>query len=63
MRILVTGGSGFIGSTLIKFLLQDKKNIILNVVKLSKFSIPESLNFTKKIPDYHFSFCLEKGDI
>tara|TARA_Y100000590_G_C15641774_1_gene985244 strand:- start:143 stop:1162 length:1020 start_codon:yes stop_codon:yes gene_type:complete len=54
MRILVTGGSGFIGSTLIKFLLQDKKNIILNVDKLSKFSIPESLNFTKKIKNYNF---------
>ena len=43
-KILITGGLGFIGSSLIKQLLKNKKNNILNIDKVSKVSSKESLN-------------------
>ena len=44
MKILITGGNGFIGSTLIKILLKNKNTDILNIDKVSKYSVSESLS-------------------
>ena len=35
MRILVTGGAGFIGSALIRYLIRETDNKVLNIDKLS----------------------------
>lgn len=35
MKILVTGGAGFIGSALIRYLMQSTNNIVINVDKLT----------------------------
>ena len=53
MRIIVTGGSGFIGSHLVHLLIK-KKHIVLNIDKLSKFSVDESLDDLKKNKNYNF---------
>lgn len=41
---LITGGCGFIGSALIRYLLRDKENIIINVDKISYASNKNSIN-------------------
>ena len=53
-KILVTGGCGFIASFLIKKLLKNKNNFILNLDALKKQSVPESLNEIKKNKNYKF---------
>jgi dTDP-glucose 4,6-dehydratase len=50
-NILITGGSGFIGTNLINYLLKKKKKIV-NIDKLSYASTPE--NFRKKNKNYQF---------
>lgn len=54
MKILITGGCGFIGSNFIKFILNKKKYKILNLDKLSEISMPESLNKIKNLNNYYF---------
>ncbi len=54
MRILVTGGLGFIGSHLIKKILTYKKNIVLNVDAKTYCSMPESLQNYKRNKNYLF---------
>ncbi len=53
-KILVTGGCGFIASFLIKKLLKNKNNLILNLDALKKQSVPESLNEIKNNNNYKF---------
>ena len=50
-KILITGGSGFIGSNLIEFLLK-KKIKVFNIDKISKISTPEK--FKPKSKNYFF---------
>ncbi len=52
--IVVTGGAGFIGSALIRFLLSDANNIIVNVDKLTYAGNLTSLSSVECQPDYHF---------
>lgn len=52
-KILITGGSGFIGSNLVNYLI--KKNYkICNIDKLSKVSTPEKFKVLKNKKNYKF---------
>ena len=55
-KILVTGGLGFIGSNLIKFLLKKNYSII-NIDKISYSSNPYNLKDIKKNKNYKFIKC------
>ncbi|MDK2876588.1 MAG: dTDP-glucose 4,6-dehydratase [Archaeoglobaceae archaeon] len=60
MKILVTGGLGFIGSNFIRYMLSKHENInIINIDKMSYGSNPENLKDFEK--DQRYSFI--KGDI
>ena len=54
MKIIVTGGLGFIGSALIRYLLNKTNNKILNIDILSKVSMPEALENLNKSKNYKF---------
>lgn len=58
-RILVTGGAGFIGSALLRFLLNHTETIIINVDKLTYAGNLQSLGAVSDSPRHH----LEKVDI
>jgi len=58
-NILITGGAGFIGSALIRFLIKNTEDSILNIDKLTYAGIPENLRDIDKSPRYKFV----KGDI
>jgi dTDP-glucose 4,6-dehydratase len=42
MRILVTGGAGFIGSAVIRHIIENTKHHVLNVDKLTYVSLLKS---------------------
>ncbi len=54
MRILVTGGAGFIGSALIRHLLKDNANDVLNYDKLTYAANLETLESVSQNRSYQF---------
>lgn len=60
MRLLVTGGAGFIGSNLILFLLSQKKDI--TVLNLDKLTYASDLSFLKPVEN-HKSYNFVQADI
>lgn len=59
MKIIVTGGCGFIGSAVVKTLIEPKKNTLINIDKLTYASNQFSLRNLGKKDSYFF----EKVDI
>ncbi|MDT3336866.1 dTDP-glucose 4,6-dehydratase [Shewanella sp. SP1S1-7] len=54
MRILITGGAGFIGSALVRMLIEQTESVVLNFDKLTYASHPESLAGVADSERYHF---------
>ncbi|MBN6709937.1 dTDP-glucose 4,6-dehydratase [Haemophilus haemoglobinophilus] len=54
MKILITGGAGFIGSALIRYLIAETDHIIINVDKLTYAANLDSLQSAVQNPAYFF---------
>ncbi len=59
MKILITGGAGFIGSAVIRHIINKTQNIVINLDKLTYAGNLESLESVSESNRYHF----EKVDI
>ncbi len=58
-KIIVTGGAGFIGSAVCRYLVKEKECEVLNLDKLTYAGVPESLKEIEDSPLYRF----EKADV
>ena len=56
MKILVTGGSGFIGSALIRYILTQTEHSVINVDKLTYAGSEISLSSITNLPGYQFEY-------
>lgn len=54
MKILITGGAGFIGSAVIRHIIQNTNNQVLNIDKLTYAGNLESLREIDQHPNYEF---------
>ena len=54
LKLLITGGAGFIGSALIRKLLLDSDCSVLNIDKLTYAAVPGALLGLEKHPRYRF---------
>ncbi len=54
MKILVTGGAGFIGSAVIRYIIQSTNDSVVNVDKLTYAGNLESLTNVVKSESYAF---------
>ena len=54
MRVIVTGGAGFIGSALVRYLVLEKEYEVLNIDALTYAGNLASLKVVEAEPNYHF---------
>ncbi|MGQ3889250.1 dTDP-glucose 4,6-dehydratase [Legionella sp. CNM-1927-20] len=54
MKILITGGAGFIGSALIRYIIANTKDKVLNIDKLTYAANLQSLSSVKNNENYSF---------
>jgi len=54
MKILVTGGAGFIGSAVIRHIIRDTQDTVINLDKLTYAGNLESLAEVSDSERYHF---------
>src|SRR5699024_3891495 len=59
MKILITGGAGFIGSAVVRHIINNTEDVVINLDKLTYACNLESLKSIADSPLYHF----EKLDI